>query len=165
MREAERGRAGAETEDDVERGRRRELVAGAAVLALVALVAALLSGCGSGSPEEGSSPSTIHVTPAAKTGTTVDVKVGDTVVVSVEANETTGYQWTFTAGETFAIEKSEYVPDPNPDQLAGRGGAQIVTLAVTKAGESDLVGTYARSWETPSPGAGPDLTVTVKSVD
>ncbi len=149
----------------MERGARRGLVAGAAVLALAALGAALLGGCGSGSPAEGSSPSIIRVTPSAKTGTTVDARVGDTVVVSVEANETTGYQWTFTAGETFTVERSEYVPDPNPDQLAGRGGAQIVTLTVTKAGESDLLGTYARSWETPSPGAGPDLTVTVKSVD
>ncbi len=56
------------------------------------------------------------------------------------------------------------MPDPNPDQLAGKGGAQVVTLLVTKAGESDLLGTYARSWETPSPGAGPDATVTIDSV-
>ncbi len=101
---------------------------------------------------------------AAKTATTVDAKVGDTVVLSLEANPTTGYEWTFTAGDTFTIQKSEYVPDPNPDQLAGRGGTQVVTLTVTKAGASDLLGTYARSWETPSPGAGPDLTVTIKSV-
>jgi predicted secreted protein len=162
VREAERVTAPAETEDDMERGTRRGLVAAAAALALGA---ALLGGCGGGTPAEGSSPSTIRVTPAAKTGTTVDARVGDTVVVSVEANETTGYQWTFTAGETFTVDKSEYVPDPNPDQLAGKGGTQVVTLTVTKAGESDLLGTYARSWETPAPGAGPDLTVTVKSVD
>ena len=93
----------------------------------------------------------------------MDAKVGDTVILSFAANATTGYEWTFTAGDTFTIEKSEYVPDPNPDQLAGKGGAQVVTLKVTKAGESDLTGTYARSWETPSPGAGPDVTVTVKS--
>ena len=85
------------------------------------------------------------------------------MVLSFEANATTGYEWTFTGGDTFTIEKSEYVPDPNPDQLAGKGGTQVVTLKVTKAGESDLTGTYARSWETPSPGAGPDATVTIKS--
>ena len=68
-------------------------------------------------------------------------------------------------GDTFTIEKSEYVPDPNPDQLAGKGGAQVVTLKVTKAGESDLTGTYARSWSTPAPGAGPDVTVTVESTE
>jgi predicted secreted protein len=145
----------------MERSVRRAIATSAAVLALAALGAALLAGCGSGEPAESSSPETIRATPT--TGTTVDAKVGDTVVLGFAANATTGYEWAFTAGDTFTIEKSEYVPDPNPDQLAGKGGAQIVTLKVTKAGESDLTGTYARSWETPSPDAGADMTVTVKS--
>jgi inhibitor of cysteine peptidase len=145
------------------RGRRRGLATGALVLALAAL-GAVLAGCGSGEPAAASSPTTIRVTPAARTGTTVDARVGDTVVVSLEANVTTGYEWTFTAGDSFTIQKSAYVPDPNPDQLVGKGGTQVVTLTVTKAGVSDLLGTYARSWETPSPGAGPDMTVTIKSV-
>ena len=136
---------------------------GAAVLALAALGAAVLAGCG-GEPTEASSPLTIQVSPTAKSGTTVEAKVGDTLIVSLEANATTGYEWTFTGGDTFTIENSEYVPDPNPDQMAGKGGAQVVTLKVTKAGESDLLGTYARSWETPSPDAGPDMTVTINSV-
>ena len=146
------------------RGRRRGFVTDALVLALAALGAALLAGCGSGAPQGQSSPTTIRVTPAAKTGTTVDARVGDTVVLSLEANPTTGYEWKFTGGDTFTIRKSDYVPDPNPDQLVGRGGTQVVTLTVTKAGASDLLGTYARSWEMPSPGAGPDMTVTIKSV-
>ncbi len=79
----------------MERGARRGLVAGAAVLALAALGAALLAGCGGGAPAEASSPATIRVTPAGEDrGTTVDAKVGDTVVVSLEANATTGYEWT-----------------------------------------------------------------------
>jgi predicted secreted protein len=147
----------------MERSARRVIATSAAVLALAALGAALLAGCGSGEPSEASSPTTIRVTPTATAGTTVDAKVGDTVVLSFDANVTTGYEWAFTAGDTFTIEKSEYVPDPNPDQLAGKGGTQVVTLQVTKAGESDLTGTYARSWETPSPDAGADMTVTIKS--
>ena len=73
------------------------------------------------------------------------------MVVSLDANATTGYEWQFTAGDTFTIEKSEYVPDPNPENVAGAGGTQVVTLKVTKAGTSDLTGTYVRPWETPSP--------------
>ena len=137
------------------------VAAGAAVLVLAALGAALLASCGSGEPAGQSSPRTIEVTPAAATGTTVDAKVGDTVVVSLDANPTTGYEWTFTAGDTFAIEKSEYVPDPNPDELVGSGGTQIVTLRVTATGTSDLTGYYARPWETASPSPQPDVTVTV----
>jgi predicted secreted protein len=134
---------------------------GAAALALAALGAALLAGCGSGD----ASGQTVRLSPEPKGSTSVAVKVGDTVILSFAANATTGYEWTFTPGDTFTIEKSEYVPDPNPDQLAGKGGAQVVTLKVTKAGESDLTGTYARSWETPAPGAGPDVTVTVRSTE
>ena len=147
----------------MERGARRRLVASAAVLALAALGAALLAGCG-GEAAEPSSPATVRATVPAKADVTVHASVGDTVIVTLDANSTTGYEWTFIGGDTFSIEESEYVPDPNPDQLAGKGGAQVVTLLVTKAGESDLLGTYARSWETPSPGTGPDTTVTIDSV-
>jgi predicted secreted protein len=142
-------------------GRRGRFVMGAAALALAALGAALLAGCGSGD----ASGQTVRLSPEPKGSTSVAVKVGDTVILSFAANATTGYEWTFTPGDTFTIEKSEYVPDPNPDQLAGKGGAQVVTLKVTKAGESDLTGSYARSWETPAPGAGPDVTVTVRSTE
>ena len=145
---------------------RKCLAAAAAVLSLTTLGAALLAACGgSGSPAEASSPATITVAPAAPTGTTVQAKVGDTVVVTLEANVTTGYEWTFTAGDTFTIEKSEYVSDDDPEQLAGKGGTQVVALKVTEAGSSDLTGTYARSWESPSPDAQPDLTLTVESTD
>ncbi len=139
----------------------RGLAAGAAALALVALGVALLAGCGSGEPAAQSSPATIKVAPTAPSGTTVDAKVGDTVVVSLDANATTGYEWQFTAGGTFSIESSKYVSDPNPDNLAGKGGTQVVTLKVTKAGSSDLSGQYVRPWETPSPSPAADVTVTV----
>ncbi len=148
--------------------RRRTLrgpVAGAAVVALAALVVAPLVGCGTGEPAEKSSPATVEVTPTAASGTTVDARVGDTVIVSLDANATTGYEWTFTPGDTFTIENSEYVPDPNPEGLAGSGGTQIVTLKVTKTGASDLVGAYARSWETPSPGARQSMKMTVTSTE
>ncbi len=114
----------------MERGARRRLAASAAVLALAALGAALLAGCGGGEPADASSPATIRATvPAKAAALTVHAKVGDTVIdVGLDANPTTGYEWTFTGGDTFSIEKSEYVPDPNPDQLAGKGGAQVVTL-------------------------------------
>jgi predicted secreted protein len=142
---------------------RRGLAAGAATLALAALGVALLAGCGGGEPAEQSSPRTIEVAPTAPAGTTVDASVGDTVVVSLDANATTGYEWRFTAGDTFTIEKSEYVPDPNSENVAGAGGTQVVTLKVTKAGTSDLTGTYVRPWETPSPSPAAEMTVTVVS--
>ena len=125
----------------MERSRRRGFAAGAAVLALAALGAALLAGCGSGEPAEASSPATIRVD-AGRRRPARPWTPRSATPWSCRSRRTPrpGYEWTFTAGDTFTIEKSEYVPDPNPDQLAGKGGAQVVTLKVTKAGESDLDG-------------------------
>jgi len=147
----------------MERTRRRGFAAGAAAVALAALGVVLLAGCGSDPVSEGGAGQTVKLSPDPKGTTSVAVKVGDTVILSLAANATTGYAWAFAAGDTFAIEKSAYVPDPNPENLLGTGGTQVVTLKVTKAGTSDLTGTYARSWETPTPDAGPDLTVTITS--
>ena len=136
-----------------------------ALAAAVLLAAASLAGCGSSGGGGGASPATpktIELTPVAQTGTTVDAAVGDTIVVSLDANATTGYTWEFTAGDTFEIVSSEYVPDPSPSNVAGSGGTQVVTLKVTKAGTSDLTGTYRQQWNSPSPNAQPDFSMTVQ---
>lgn len=139
---------------------RKRITAGVAALALTALGATLLVACGG----SGGSVS-IEITPATQTGTTVEARVGDTVIVSLDANATTGYEWAFTAGDTFTIVSSDYVPDPKPSGLLGSGGTQVVTLKVTKPGSSELTGTYARSWETTSPGAKPDFSLTVTGLE
>ena len=139
---------------------------GAAALVKAALAVALLAGCAGGGAPWQTPPRTIAVTPPpGERAAVVEARVGDTVVVTLEANATTGYAWTFTAGDTFAIEGDEYVPDPNPGGIAGKGGRQVVTLRVVRAGESDLTGTYARAWETPAAGARPDVVVTLRSTD
>lgn len=137
----------------------RQVGSMAVLLAVAVTAAGLLAACGSDEAPGGSE--TIEVTPVAESGTTVEAAVGDKVVVSLEANATTGFEWQFTAGETFVIESSEYVPDPNPSGMAGAGGTQVVTLEVTEAGSSDLLGFYVRPWETPSPDPQPDFQMTV----
>ncbi len=143
---------------------RKKNAAGAFTLALTALGATLLVACGGGEPASPDTPAVV-ITPVAQSGTTVDAKVGDTVVVKLDANATTGYEWTFTAGDTFTVASSEYVPDPNPSGLAGSGGTQVVTLKVTAAGSSELTGVYARGWETPPAGSEPDFSMTLTSTE
>jgi predicted secreted protein len=148
------------------RGRRRGFARGAAAFALAALAGALLVACGGNSEPAGSgSGATLRISAEPGDVTTVEARVGDTVVVSLDANATTGYAWTFTAGDTFAIESSDYVPDPNPSGLAGSGGTQVVKLQITGVGSSELSGVYARSWETASPDAGPDFSMTVTGLE
>ncbi len=57
------------------------------------------------------------------------------------------------------------MPDPNPSGLTGSGGTQVVTLKITTSGSSELTGTYARSWETPSPDAKPSFSMTVTGLE
>ena len=138
-------------------------VAGSVVVLMVVVAAgAPLTACGS-SGDTPAGGKTIEVTPVAQTGTTVDAAVGDTVVVKLEANATTGYEWQFTAGDTFTIESSEYEPTPVASGVVGSGGTQVVTLKVTKAGSSDLTGVYVRPWETPSPEPAQQFQMTVVS--
>jgi len=128
------------------------------MLALTALLTAtLLASCGGSS----AAPKTIEITPVELTGSTIDAALGDTIIVNLKANATTGFAWTFTAGDTFEIVSSNYAADPNPPGTAGAGGKQIVTLKVTKIGSSDLRGTYRQPWSPVPPGASPDFTMTV----
>jgi inhibitor of cysteine peptidase len=156
-------------EGHMERRRSKSIgLLGAGVLAAAVLLAvASLAACGSGSGGDDNAspaaPKTIEITPAAQTGTTVEAAVGDTIVVSLEANPTTGYTWEFTAGDTISIAGSKYVADPNPDGLSGVGGTQLVTLTVTKAGASDLTGMYRQQWISPSPAGRPDFSMTVQA--
>ena len=122
-------------------------------------VAALLAGCGGRQVLS----KTIEITPVDLTGTTINAMVGDTIIVTLKANPTTGYAWQFTAGATFAIISSNYVADPSAAGVSGAGGKQLVTLEVTKVGSSDLTGTYRQPWIPLLPGAKPDLSITVQA--
>ncbi len=140
------------------RAARPVVLLGAAVV-LVALW--LAGGCGG----EADTPTPSVTLSAPQSGAAVEATIGGSVVIRLEANATTGYEWVFREGETFTIDGSEYVPHENPEGLVGVGGTQVVTLTVTQGGSSKLVGTYARSWESPSPGAEPDFILTVTGIE
>lgn len=77
-----------------------------------------------------------------------------TVTVTLDANITTGYEWTafVIGGDSVVIddENSCYVPDSNPDLLDGVGGAHIFILNAVQPGESIVRFTYARGWDASS---------------
>jgi predicted secreted protein len=135
----------------------------AALAAGMLLGAAMLAACGSSAPSGSSSPRSTTIKWPPKDGMVVNARVGESLTVYLKANATTGYTWAFSPGRTMEIVSSKYVPDPNPSGIAGSGGAQVVTVKVTEAGSSALTGTYRQQWNSPSPGAQPDLSLTVKS--
>ena len=80
---------------------------------------------------------------------TLEFKTGDTIVVTLEGNPTTGYTWEAKDLDTSMLQQEG---DPNykssnPD-LVGAGGTQSLTFKALKAGSVTLTLIYHRSWET-----------------
>ena len=86
---------------------------------------------------------------AADKGSQVEVKVGDQIVISLDANPSTGYTWEPKDLDTTMFEQ---VGDPvfsssNPS-LVGSGGTLTLTFKTLKAGTVNLTLVYQRPWET-----------------
>lgn len=73
------------------------------------------------------------------------------MVVSLEGNPTTGYEWSGTVSVGDAVSMTEedwtYVPDDETGTTDGAGGTYYVTLHPEHAGQAIVSFSYARSWE------------------
>lgn len=131
------------------------------VVALLVLATLLFAACGSDAdPADGAR--TFDLT-AADAGTTLSVRPGDEVVVTLESNATTGYAWqmeTEPASEILDLVKSEYVaPDT---ELVGAGGEEVWRFVATGEGTTDVALRYARSFSGETAGEPFDFTVVVQ---
>jgi len=80
-------------------------------------------------------------------GTQIELKTGQELVVTLDANPTTGYSWDVdTLSETVLqpVGEPEFEIDSN---LVGAGGVQIMRFKAVEAGESVLSLIYHRPWE------------------
>jgi inhibitor of cysteine peptidase len=84
----------------------------------------------------------------AENGGKVELTTGQTLIVSLDANPTTGYSWEIDSVDaTFLKLKSdpEFVQPPdNGTPLMGAGGTQVFRFEALKAGEKDVppINTY-----------------------
>ncbi|PWB76193.1 MAG: hypothetical protein C3F07_03905 [Anaerolineales bacterium] len=96
-------------------------------------------------------------------GKTVELKTGDTLVVSLEGNPTTGFNWIPAAQDPMLLEQAgdaEFIPAN--DQLGSPGKILLKFNATTK-GQTNLHLDYKRSFEeNVSPEKTFDVTVIVK---
>jgi inhibitor of cysteine peptidase len=109
-------------------------------LALVAL-ASLLSACGPG----GGAP--IELT-ASDSGSIVQAKVGDQIVISLEANPTTGYSWQLQSGLDDAVVsfvKEEYQQGATASGLVGAGGTDRIEFKAVGAGTTTISLAYVQA--------------------
>ncbi len=112
---------------------------------LFALTAALAAACNG----------TVVTAGAAQNGKSVSLHVGDQLVVSLKANATTGYGWKIRSVEKTVLKphSTKYVPDANPNKLAGAGGVYTLRLKALAKGTATLRLKYMRSWSGESAGS------------
>jgi inhibitor of cysteine peptidase len=88
------------------------------------------------------------------TDETLEASVGEDVVISMESNQTTGYQWKLKETPDAGILKfisSKYAPDNGA--AVGSGGNEIWVFKAVGAGKTALHFEYVRPWEKDTPSA------------
>ncbi|MEI6403765.1 MAG: protease inhibitor I42 family protein, partial [Actinomycetota bacterium] len=110
----------------------------------VMVAAATLGACGSKDEGAGENLATGDVTVTASGP--VSVSVGQTLVVSLPSNPSTGYSWTVSGAPDSAVLTQDgditYTPS-NPDVvMPGSGGSETVRFTATAAGTTTVVLDY-----------------------
>jgi inhibitor of cysteine peptidase len=79
-------------------------------------------------------------------GITVKLESGDTLVITLDANPTTGYSWHVLEIDDSILKagKTEFRPQSN---LLGAPGKEIMYFTALENGETKLVLGYLRPWE------------------
>ncbi len=77
---------------------------------------------------------------------TVYAVVGDTIIVKLAENPTTGYSWNMTYSNGLDLQEDEYM-DPGTDEVLGASGSHRWTFEVTETGEQSISAIYMRPWE------------------
>lgn len=115
--------------------------------ALVALLVAL-SMLGVGCDEDGGDGPRQVLLSSEDAGTTIEVTVGDEVMIELEANPSTGFSWTHEAGDV-AILAPMGEPDYQSDSdLPGSAGMMTWHFEARAAGSTKVELAYRRPWET-----------------
>lgn len=121
------------------------------VTALLFLILFLLTGCGADSAD-GNGDEEIRLYDS-NNGDTVNLRIGQIVVITLESNPTTGYTWEVEeldesilaqVGDIDFIPESESESEP---QLVGQGGTQVIHFQALAAGEFTLKLVYHQPWE------------------
>lgn len=129
---------------------RRWVALGVTLVVLLAL--GLLAGCGSSTTKKGEESGTNP--PGNVTGESKTVKVGEEFTVELESNASTGYEWKMTQGPDTSIlglTTDEFVAPQTT--MPGAPGMHVWRFKALKAGKTNMVFEYARSWETGVPPA------------
>ncbi|MFI5776059.1 protease inhibitor I42 family protein [Nocardia sp. NPDC051570] len=140
---------------------------------LIVALGLAFAACGVGSSGHADPPSAsapgIQAAAAVAIGAEADGKdvsltVGQQLVLSLQANHTTGYQWKMQALDQSIVEQvgdPEYHPASTSNSPMGAGGTSVWHFTAVAPGTTTLALDYARSWEQDT-AAAQHFTVTVQ---
>lgn len=85
-----------------------------------------------------------------QTGATIDLELDQQLVIGLESNRTTGYEWVLANLNRQILETVEdeprYESNPNPGGLLGVGGTERWSFKPVKPGETFIRFEYRRPW-------------------
>jgi inhibitor of cysteine peptidase len=112
---------------------------------LLVMLAMLLAACISGDDDAGTDGA-LTVT-EADAGGNFEVEEGETIIVELDSNPTTGYEWAVDelSPAVLTYTGSEY--EPEDDDVVGGGGIQRLSFQAANPGRATLELKYWRSWE------------------
>jgi inhibitor of cysteine peptidase len=97
------------------------------------------------------------------TGDTFETTIGKTFTIALDANATSGYNWSQTTKDTNVVEYVDiaYVATASSTQVVGGSGTVTFTFKAIGKGTTTISFAYARPWESVPPSQTRTITVTV----
>ena len=134
---------------------------------LAALVTAT-AGCSDGAqpeptPEPPAAGEAVRLT-GADSGASIALDVGDTLVITLVSNPSTGFAWTVVdpvPASLAALGEPVFVPPEGDEDLVGAAGVEEFSFEAVASGTGSLALAYVRSWEE---GAPPEETFEVEVI-
>lgn len=127
---------------------------GMGILVLLTIVAVTVAAFSMGCTDTGTTDGPLDVDDTVASGTVfsedansseISLKVGDSIVLKLNENPSTGYSWDLSLPEGIVLVKDEFVGPDEP--MAGAGGVHEWTLKAASEGNYQINAIYKRSWE------------------
>jgi len=80
---------------------------------------------------------------------TIETKIGETFMIKLDSNPTTGYSWRMAALKPGIVEKvsNVYKPTKTQERIVGSGGIEEWTFKAVAKGNVAITLEYVRPWE------------------
>ena len=112
------------------------------VMSMLVMISLALSGCGP--------PGEIVLTDDDN-GSQITLQKGQSLVIRLEGNPTTGYTWEVGEVDNSVLQQVGEIEFESESDLAGAPGIQTIRLEAVGTGEITLLLVYHRPWETEDP--------------